>query len=266
VFWIKVERYSSRTNRALIRTLTSEELPGARPVDPVEGAWVEADLLHPLARGRDLGRYTLCTNDWYQLIPNKHYEGVEPEEEFAERYPCAYSYLANYRDILTRRSTYRRYQRHLPFYVIYCVGEYTFAPWKVVWMEQQDPGSFRCAVVSEHAGSLLPNRLLIPDHKLYFAALSSPEEAHFLCAYLNSQPVRAWLGGFLHGKQIGTSVLEFMCVPMFDPTDDAHTRLVEISRQAHEERIGTRLKGPLPPVLEAELAAIVRDIAARASR
>ena len=95
-------------------------------------------------RGRDLGRYCVKTDNWYQTIPNTHYENVETEDEFAEHYPCAYSYFANYRDRLVRRSTYRRYQTHLPFYVIYCVGPYSFRKWKVVWMEQQDPNSFRC--------------------------------------------------------------------------------------------------------------------------
>jgi hypothetical protein len=263
VFWVKVEKYSSRTNRALIRTLTEEELPGARQVEPVEGAWIESDLLYPLARGRDTGRFSLLTEDWYQLVPNRHYEAVESEVAFAEKYPCAYSYFLNYRGLLVRRSTYKRYQRHLPFYAIYCVGDYTFAPWKVVWMEQQDPRSFRCAVASEHPGSLVPNKLVIPDHKLYFAALTSAEEAHFLCAYLNSAPVRTWLGGFLHGKQIGTSVFEFMFVPTFDPAEAVHRRLAEISLEAHRARAGARSKEPLPPALERELADLVRSLASR---
>jgi methylase of polypeptide subunit release factors len=61
VYWVKVERYSAETNRALIRTLREDELTKAQPVDPVEGAWIEADLLFPLVRGRDLGRY--CAAD-----------------------------------------------------------------------------------------------------------------------------------------------------------------------------------------------------------
>ena len=66
------------------------------------------------------------------------------------------------------------------------------------------------------AGSLVPNKIVIPDHKLYFANVDSREEAHFLAAYLNSRPVREWLGGFLHGRQIATTVFEFMRVPKFD--------------------------------------------------
>ncbi len=263
VFWVKVEQYSADTDRALIRTLREDELPIAQSIDPVEGAWIEAELLYPLMRGRDLGRYCVSTDNWYQIIPNRHYEEVEPEEEFAERYPCAYSYFSNYRDLLVRRSTYRRYQTHLPFYVIYCVGSYSFRTWKVAWMEQQNPSAFRCAVLSDDPKSLVPNKRIIPDHKLYFADLATKGEAHFLCAYLNSHPVRTWLGGFLHGKQIGTSIFEFMRAPQFDPEDSDHRRLGAISLEAHKERVGTCDGQLLRSELEEELTQLVRRIASK---
>ncbi|HEX3948227.1 MAG TPA: N-6 DNA methylase [Steroidobacteraceae bacterium] len=261
VYWVKVERYARETNRALIRTLRSDELPKARQVDPVEGAWIEADLLYPLMRGRDLGRYSSDTDQWYQIIPNAHYEKVVSEEDFAEQYPCAYSYFSNYRDLLVNRSTYKRYQKHLPFYVIYCVGDYSFSKCKMAWMEQQDPASFRCAVISDCSSSLIPNKNIVPDHKLYFADLDTPEEAHYLSGYLNSHPVRTWLGGFLHGKQIGTTIFEFMNVPQFNPTLSDHCRIAAISLAAHSERLTTPDTSFLAEDQEAELTALVRRIA-----
>jgi hypothetical protein len=113
VYWVKVEKYSAATNRALIRTLGRDEFPKAQDIDPVDGAWIEADLLFPLIRGRDLGRYSIQTDEWHQIIPNAHYENVASEDAFAEKYPCAYSYFSNYRDLLVKRATYRRYQKHL---------------------------------------------------------------------------------------------------------------------------------------------------------
>lgn len=261
VYWVKVECYSEETNRALIRTLRDDELSKAQAVDPVEGAWIEAGLLYPLVRGRDLGRYCVKTQGWYQIVPNRHYENVEDEETFAEKYPCAYSYLAKYRDLLMRRSTYKRYQTHLPFYVIYCVGNYSFGKWKVAWMEQQDPKEFRCAVISGDPDSLLPNKCTVPDHKLYFANLSSKDEAHYLAAFLNSHPVRTWLGGFLHGKQIGTTIFEFMHVPKFETDNEDHRRLAAISLASHETRMGGNTKAVLNQEQEAELSRLVRRIA-----
>ena len=56
-------------------------------------------------------------------------------------------------------------------------------PHKVIWMEQQEPGSFRAAVVSEEENSPIPNKLIIPDHKLYFTELTTETEAHYLCGF-----------------------------------------------------------------------------------
>ena len=130
-------------------------------------------------------------------------------------------------------------------------------------MEQQDPRTFRCAVISNESESVLPSRKMIPDHKLYFADMGSKNEAHYVCAYLNSHPVRTWLGGFLHGKQIGTSVFQFMYVPRFNPDEPSHRRLQEISKEAHRERSGERMNNPLGISIEDELTTLVRRIASR---
>lgn len=263
VYWVKVEKYSAATDRALIRTLRREEFPKAQDIDPIDGAWIEADLLFPLIRGRDLGRYSIQTDQWHQIIPNAHYENVASEEDFAEKYPCAYSYFSNYRELLVKRATYRRYQKHLPFYVIYCVGDYSFRKHKVAWMEQQDPAMFRCSVITDAKPDGTPNRRIVPDHKLYFVDADTQEEAHYLAAFLNSRPVRTWLGGFLHGKQIATTIFEFMHVPKFDQTNETHRQLAAISLAAHKSRAGTWTTDFLAPKQEDELTELVRSIAAK---
>ena len=162
--------------------------------------------------------------------------------------------------MLLKRSTFRRFQKHLPFYVIYCVGDYSFNKWKVAWMEQQDPASFRCSVVTDETHSVLPNRRIIPDHKLYFIDVKNKIEAHYVAAVLNSHPVRTWLGGFLHGKQIATTIFEFMRVPNFDPQDPNHIRLSEISLKAHKARGRAFSTAFLSLEEEAELSTLVRSI------
>jgi hypothetical protein len=102
---------------------------------------------------------------------------------------------------------------------------------------------------------------MVPDHKLYFVDADTKEEAHYLTAFLNSRPVRTWLGGFLHGKQIATTLFEFMRVPKFDENNGDHRRLALISLAAHRERAGTLNTGFLPPEHEQELTALVRSIA-----
>jgi hypothetical protein len=257
---VKVLKYAPETGRALIRTLTEDELSKARIVSPVSGVWIEADLLYPLVRGRDVGRYCFETAGWHQIIPNKHYEDVEQEEVFADRYPLTYSYLKNYEARLRARATFRRYQKHLPFYVIYCVGEYSFAPHKVVWMEQQDPAEFRASVISADTTSATPNQVIVPDHKLYFVPFGTAEEAHYVCGYLNSRPVRTWLGGFLLGKQIGTTIFEYMQVPRYDATKSECQQILEISRQEHRRRGRSTDNGHVGEAAENRLDTLVRSL------
>lgn len=257
VYWVKVLRYSKETNRVMIRTLTEEELAKARLVSPVKSAWIEADLLYPLIRGRDIGRYCHETGGWHQIIPNKHYEDVESEEGFADKYPLTFSYFKNYEGLLKNRSTYKRYQSHLPFYVIYCVGPYSFAPFKVVWMEQQDPAEFRACVISSDSDSITPNKIIVPDHKLYLADFNSSEEAHYLCGFLNSRPVRTWLGGFLLGKQIGTTIFEYMNVPKYNPRSSECNQIAEISKKEHKRRGKSTRVDYLDDTIENKLEALV---------
>lgn len=261
VYWVKVEKYSPDTNRALIRTLSEDELPRARLVEPVEGVWIDADVLFPLLRGRETGRYCVKMEGWYQIIPNRHYSNFESEEEFADKYNATYSYLMNYASLLPNRSTYKRYLSDSPPYSIYCIGDYSFAPYKVVWPEQQDPSKFRASVVTSVGdNSIIPNRVIVPDHKLYFATMNSLEEAHYLCAFLNSRSVRTWLGGFLLGKQIGTTIFEFTHVPPFDSENEDHQKLVSMSIEAHKERGGTNNKNTLTPDTEQKLEELVKKI------
>jgi hypothetical protein len=148
----------------------------------------------------------------------------------------------------------------LPFYVIYCVGPYSFSPYKVVWLEQQDPGAFRASVVSAQPQSQVPNKVIVPDHKLYFADFPEPSQAHYVCGFLNSRPARAWLGGFLHGKQIGTTVFEFMNVPRFDAANADCLAIAEISTEIHRQRRGTRSKSLLSSELEERISRHVQAV------
>ncbi len=262
VYWVKLLKYSAETNRALIRTLTKNELARAREVAPVKGVWIEADLLYPLIRGRGVGKYSFETEGWYQIIPNNHYEDVAGESSFAVKYPLAYSYFKRYEDVLRNRATYKRYQVHLPFYVIYCVGDYSFDPYKVVWMEQQNPSAFRATVISKTPDAQTANTLIVPDHKLYFASFKLAAEAHYVCGFLNSRPARTWLGGFLLGKQIGTTVFEFMKLPPFSPDSADALEISSISKSAHKSRRGgkdrTELEGSAERKLENAVVRLCR--------
>lgn len=256
IYWLKVTAYSPESNRAKIFTLSDRELPRAQEIPPTYGAWIEAELLHPLMRGRDVGRYCWRTQGWYQLIPNNHYAIIESEQDFATQYPLAYHYLCKYKTQLVKRSSYNRYQKESPFYSIFCIGNYSFAKYKVVWPELQNPNQFRAAAVTTDIG-FLPNKVIVPDHKLYYVPLDSENEAYYLSGVLNSEPVRRLLGGVMLSKNIGISVFEFLNVPPYDDSNNYHRLIAQIGNEASTDRVGSLKKSLLPAVKEKELEELV---------
>ena len=262
VYWVKVLAHDPLTHRARIRSLLPHELSRARTdgVTTTTGFWIEADLLHPLIRGRDIGPFSYHTDDWYVILPNTHYDDMESDDQFRHSHPLAHRYFTPNRRLLVARSTYTRYQTHLPFYAIFDVGDYTFAPYKVVWMEQQNPSRFRACVIAEHNTSLVPNRILVPDHKLYMLSLDREDEAHFVCALLNSSHLRRILGGFLEAAQIGTTVFRYVRIPTYDPSHPRHRAIADLSHRAHQDRAGRRLQADLPTPQQQHLDNLVRDL------
>lgn len=262
VYWVKALGFDENRGLVKIRNLTIDELGSAERegVALTEGKWVEAALLYPLMRGRDLGRYCASPEGWHILVPNGHYENVESESEFKAKHPEAYRYLHPNADVLKKRASYRRYQRHLPFYVIFDVGDYTFAKHKVVWMEQQNPKEFRACVISQDAQAIGQNRMIVPDHKLYMLSLNNMREAHFICGVLNSHHIRLMLGGFLAGKQIGTAIFRYVGIMEFDSSNPRHNEISEISIRAHHARVGSRTTDDLIPQMQRRLDNLVRSL------
>jgi hypothetical protein len=158
-----------------------------------------------------------------------------PEELLRSQYPKAAEYLARFEALLRARVAYRRYQSHGPYYSMYNVGPYTLAPWKVVWRRMDR--CLRAAVVGMIEHPILGTRPAVPQETCVLIAAETPEEAHYLCAILNSV-----VAGFLvsahsvvGGKGFGTpSILDFLGIRRFDAADRRHRSLAALSRRAHQ--------------------------------
>ncbi|HEY1238974.1 MAG TPA: N-6 DNA methylase [Bryobacteraceae bacterium] len=222
VFWIEAVRRSE--GLVSIRNI----IEGARKQVPATEGEVESDLVYPLLRGRNVGRWSAVPE---HSILVTHRPGMKlralPETEMQAVFPGALSYLERFERLLRERPAYKRYFKpNAPFYSLFNIGEYTFAPWKVVWREQALPFT---AAVAEPAGGIVP----IPDHKLMIVPVDSEMEAHYLCGALNAPPVSAAVAAYAVQTQIATHVLEHIGVPRFRREEPVHRGLASASRRAH---------------------------------
>ena len=188
---------------------------------------IESDLVYPLLRGRDVERWSAHASMHMILTQDPATRTGIPEKRFKREYPHAFAYLRGFEDQLRRRSGFKKYfAEDDPFYSIYNVGEYTFARAKVVW---RDMGAEIGASVLVGDGS----KPVIPEHHTMFVPCSSEEEAHYVCALLNSAVSRFLISAYTTSTGISTHVLKHLAVPAFDAAVVSHKALASASRQCH---------------------------------
>ena len=149
-------------------------------------------------------------------------------------YPRTLDYLLKFQQALTERAAYRRYQRRQPFYSMYNVGPYTLAAAKVVWRRMDRV--LRAAVAETIFVPHLGRRPIVPQETCVLIAGESGDEAHYLCALLNSSIAGDIVSAHsvAGGKGFGTpSILDYLPLRNFDPADARHEELAALSRRLH---------------------------------
>lgn len=232
VYWVNI--VAQRPDGLVVVSNITE---GAkRKVESVQSA-IEPDSLYPLLRGRDVRRWK-AEPSAHILVT--HLQGMRlnaiPENEMKVSCPKTYMYLKRFEGLLRERAAFKRYFTRKdksariietgPFYSMFNVGDYTFAPYKVVWREVAN--TLDAGVACPYNG-----KETLPDHTLILVQCAEKEEAHFLCSALNSSPakfaVRAYI--VLHPDP---HILTHVHIPKFDPDDKLHLHLAKLSKEAHE--------------------------------
>jgi len=150
------------------------------------------------------------------------------------KYTKTYEWLAHWTDVLieTRKRNSKFYDpKYDPFYVLDNVGLYTFMPFKVAWREQNK--RMLSCVISKKDKGLLSGKMIIPDSKVIFCAVDNEDEAHFLCAILNSKVVTEVIDAYAIETQRGTDIFHNIAIPDFDMTSMLHKSLADLSKAAH---------------------------------
>lgn len=211
---------------------------GARRGVPSVEAEVEPTFVFPLLRGREVGAWSAAPA---ALVICPHTAASRmaavPPDELRATAPLTLAYLEQFRDPLAERRGFVGWEqrfREAAFYACQRIGEYTFAPYKLVW--RYIAPEFRCAVVGPGPVGTQAGRPVIPHEKLMLIGFDDPDEAHFVCGVLSSTPARRFIHSRMVETQIAPHVISRLALPRYQPGRDDHRALAGLSRAGHRQR------------------------------
>lgn len=222
VYWLSVDGPADAAGRLPVTNLHDI----GRTQVPQRYGRVERELVHPLVRGSDVARWRAEPSCHILFVQDPQTRRGIDEDTMREQYPGALDFLSGFEDELRARRGLRAVlEGDAPYWSMFGVGEYTLTEHKVVWKDQ----------ASEFAAAVMPQDepLALPNHKVILVACETADEAHFLCAVLNSLPVRVFVACYTVETQISTHTVEYVHVPRFDPENSVHRALAEASKAAH---------------------------------
>ena len=232
VYWLEI--VAERPDGLLVvRNLTE----GAKRKVETITTEIEPDLIYPLLRGRDVRRWQAVPSAHILVthLPGQRLKAI-PEEKMQHHWPKTWAYLKRFEKVLRERAAFKRYFTRKdkagrvietgPFYSMFDVGDYTFAPWKVVWTR-----------VGNKIEAAVTKREVLPQETITLLPASEESEAHYVCAVVNSVPFQfaAFAYSQAGGKSFGAPhLLENICIPKLGASNSAQQQLAKLSKQAHE--------------------------------
>ncbi|MEO0022099.1 MAG: N-6 DNA methylase [candidate division WOR-3 bacterium] len=232
VFWVNVNQVLSDGNIVISNIPEKGKLKIAKIEERIE-----KNLIYPALRGADIKRWGIKNEIFILLTHDKNGEPIK-EKVLKTNFPRTYGYLTKFKSDLLNinaKST-KRVRQQKAFYAMFGVDEKTISNYKVVWGYM---GNDIIASVVSSIKTHFGYKNLIPLYTTCFFATDSEPEAHYLCAIINSNPVRDFIKSFSSaGRGFGTpSVMEHVGIPKFDPKNPLHQKLSEISKKCHQLKL-----------------------------
>jgi hypothetical protein len=226
VYWLT---QSSEINQTTV-LVTNLADSGKRKLQLVTQA-VEKTFVHPLVRGRDVSRWQWHSQ--FSIIlpqdPSSPSKAVS-EAELKKTFPKTFAYFKQFEKDIRACALLKQFFDPVrdSFYSSYNVGDYTFQPFKVMWKE----------ICPEIEAAVIENgdETIIPDHKLVMVAFEIPDPAYFLCAVLNSSPIRLFVRAYAIQSSISGHIMEYARVPAYSPANRIHQELSALDKECHAHR------------------------------
>ena len=230
VYWIQ---HLELASNGLIRF--QQILKGAKKkIIAKETIPIEPDLIFPLIRSGDLQRWHY-TPGAFIIFTLKYDAEIANESSFQTQFPEAYRYFSlNFKQELLTRKSFEKKSAKYPFYILFGTVEMK-KPFKVCWLRMGS--KVEAAVINEYENPLLGRKSPIPQETVVFVNVESLDEAHYLCAILNSAIFTDLISMFSMRGSKGfatVNILENIRILKFNPDDELHKQLAAQSMKAHE--------------------------------
>ena len=229
--WVRAdaERRALGACEYTIRHGVKDDAKAVFSLDRETARSLEPDHVFPYLRSKHVVKYGLFGHDLH-LVPERR-AGDGDAERLRRDCPRTYDYLDERRDRLDARGS--SWFDAGPFYSLFGVGPYTWADYKVVWCRLGFKPHF--AVVSTVTDPDLGERPVVPGDHCMFVATDDGDEAHYLCALLNSGPYQRCLRDLAEGGKasLTKAVVSELSLPTWTGADEQR-RLAALSRDAHD--------------------------------
>ena len=229
IFWLRVKEV--RPDGILV--IENMHDRGKREIKSVHTS-IEPDLVFPAVSGGDIVKYGIKSH-FYLLISQDPKKRVPYGEDWmVQNAPLTHAYLRQFKEILLSRGSrvVKELAEKTEFYAMYGIGEYTFAKYRIAWKRMA--AKMSAVVLSSIKTDFGTKRLVSTDTTAFFA-LDNKDEAHYLCAILNSELVGNFIKSFSSaGRGFGApSVMNNLAIPNFDASNSIHKKLADLSVKAH---------------------------------
>ena len=208
------------------------ETKRARILVPEVTATVDKSLVLPYVSGSSITRWKFEIEGHY-LCPHTETTADKPipEDELKTQFRNSYRYFMRFKDELANRSLHKRWGKLKPFYSMYNIGPYTFAPFKVAW--KRTTRKFECVVISSIDDEVLGNRIVLANGKVMIVAFDNEDDAHFLCGFLNAASSRQLINSAIT-SEAHQRIIDVL--PNLQPKKNGKTwkNIVSLSKRCHK--------------------------------
>ena len=230
VFWLELKQVLA-DGKLLVSNLPEK---GKKDIRKIQKK-IDQDLVYPSICGADIERWCVLPQFYVLVTQDPKLRVGYSEKVMRSKWRRTLDYVTNFKGILLKRAAYIKYhaEQGAPFYSQYNVAEYTFSRYKVVWKRMAS--DLVAAVISQHK-TPFGYKSLIPTDTTAFFPVDNEAEAHYLCAIVNSTPVREHIKSYSSaGRGFGApSVMEHVPIPKYDEKNKVHKELSQLSKKLHE--------------------------------